>query len=283
MLDELVPPTLPVVVTLGRNRDAQAWLAALPRLIDEVREAFGIRLAAPLHGGSCSWVAPCELPDGTAAVVKIGWPHREMSGEAAALRAWDGRGAVRLLAHDPARHALLLERCSPGRPVTGHPDACRVLRELWEAAPPDGLEELGTVTGEWADLVEERMARIRPPYDPGLVAQGARLLRELPATAPRTVLLHGDCNPGNVLSHGAGWVAIDPKPMTGDPGYDPWPLLQIAGTDPAALADELGLDRDRVAGWCVARYVETALWHAHHGDVPAGAEAMAAAASIAIA
>ncbi|GGM55314.1 aminoglycoside phosphotransferase family protein [Dactylosporangium sucinum] len=280
---ELLPPTLPVVVTLGRNRDARAWLAALPRLIEEVRDAFGIELSAPLHGGSCSWVAPCALPDGTAAVVKIGWPHREMTGEAAALLAWGGRGAVRLLARDPDRHALLLERCVPGQPVAGGDAvriACGVLRELWAAAPPDGLEELGTVAGEWADLVEERMARLRPPYDPGLVAEGAGLLRELPATAQRRVLLHGDFNPGNVLSHGAGWVSIDPKPMTGDPGYDPWPLLQIEGADPVTLAGELGLDRDRVVAWCVARYVETALWHAHHGDVPAGAAAMEAAARV---
>ena len=34
--------------------------------------------------------------------------------ETEALRVWNGIGAVRLLAHAPARHALLLERCVPG-------------------------------------------------------------------------------------------------------------------------------------------------------------------------
>jgi streptomycin 6-kinase len=37
--------------------------------------------------------------------------------EAEALRFWDGHGAVRLLAHDPERKALLLERCLPGTPL----------------------------------------------------------------------------------------------------------------------------------------------------------------------
>ncbi|WP_341273984.1 hypothetical protein [Krasilnikovia cinnamomea] len=101
-MDEMVPDDLPVVTTLGRIAAARPWLAALPALIAEVRERFGVRLGPPWHAGSCSWVAPAELPDGTPAVVKIGWPHREMYGEPVALRRWAGRGAVHLLAHGPS-------------------------------------------------------------------------------------------------------------------------------------------------------------------------------------
>ena len=296
---ELVPATLPVVAELGRIESGRLWLARLPSLIEQVRDEFGLRLSAPLHGGSCSWVAPARLPDGTAVVVKIGWPHREMYGEPAALRLWDGRGAVRLLGHDPGRHALLLERCEPGQPLASSPGTaedrlragCAVLRLLWEAAPPatGAIDDLGAVTAEWADLVEERMARVRPGYDAGLVAEGARLLRDLPGSAAQRVLLHGDFNPGNILScHGGRWLAIDPKPMVGDPAYDPWPLLQqvddpFAQPDPAAtlrrrvglIAEELSLPADRIVQWAVARRVETALWSAHHGDLAAGAAAMA--------
>jgi len=290
-----VPPDLPVVRELSRNADARPWLEALPRLIDEVRDAFSLTLSPPLHGGSCSWVAPATLPGGARVIVKIGWPHPEMYGEADALRRWDGRGAVRLLGHDPARHALLLERCDPGDPLSEDPrpaadrlrTGCAVLRELWSAdgpAPPT-IEPLGRVTAHWAGLVEERFDRLRPPYDPGLIAEGARLLRELPASAPRTATLHGDFNPGNVLAHRGGWVAIDPKPMTGDPAYDLWPLLEqiddpYARSDPARalrdrialLADELELDADRIAAWCVARKVEWALWARHHGRDDEAAE-----------
>jgi streptomycin 6-kinase len=155
--------------------------------------------------------------------VKIGWPHREMYGEPAALRWWGGHGAVRLFAHDPQRHALLLERCEPGDQLATSAgpaeDAlgagCAVLRQLWELPPPvsGAFEDLAAVTEEWAGLVDERMARIKPGYDAGLVAEGTRLLRELPSSAARRVLLHGDFNPGNVLSCGGGrWAAIDPNP-----------------------------------------------------------------------
>ena len=300
-----MPPTLPVVTGLARIESARAWLTELPSLIEQVREAFDLRLSAPLHGGSCSWVAPTELPDGTPAILKIGWPHREMYGEPIALRQWDGRGAVRLLAHDPGRHALLLERCVPGQQLATAAGAAEerlrvgatVLRRLTTAAlPPAGdLEPLAVVTAEWADLLDERMARLRPGFDPGLVAEGARLLRELPASADREVLLHGDFNPGNILATaGRGWLAIDPKPMVGDPAYDPWPLLEqvddpFAHPDPqrvlpdrvALLADELSLDSRRIVWWALARMVEWSLWAVAHGDVAGGAGGMRNARTLA--
>lgn len=292
-----VPPDLPVVLELSHNAGARPWLERLPQLIDEVRDAFGLTLGPPLYGGSCSWVAPAARPDGTAVIVKIGWPHPEMRGEPDALRLWDGRGAVRLLGHDPARHALVLERCDPGDPLStdARPAAdrlrtgCAVLRELWSAPAraTETIEPLAAVTSHWAGLVTERFDRLRPPYDPGLVAEGARLLRELPASAPREVVLHGDFNPGNVLAHDGGWVAIDPKPMIGDPAYDLWPLLEQVD-DPYAhpgpervlrervglLAAELETDASRIVAWCVARKVEWTLWAAHHGRAAEAAEEM---------
>ena len=302
-MSALLPPDLPVLAGLGGVAAAQDWLRELPDLIDEVREEWQLTLSAPLHGGSCSWVAPTTLKDGTHAIVKIGWPHREMYGEPLALRAWAGRSAVRLLEHDPDRHALLLERCEPGTPLTADDRpaderlhaAATVLRDLWQAPVPDGLEDLGAVLAEWADLAEERMARLHPGYDPGLVAYGVDLLRTLPASADRRVMLHGDANPGNFLAaRRRPWLAIDPKPMVGDPAYDPCPLLgqvddPFARDDPAPLvrdriallADALELDADRVAAFCVAREVEYALYEAHHGRVPDGAQAMRVARTIA--
>jgi streptomycin 6-kinase len=296
-----VPPTLPVVRTVSGYPGGPAWLGRLPGLVRELTERWELVPGEPFAGGSASWVAPVRRADGTDAVLKVGWPHREAAGEGEALRLWDGRGAVRLYEHDAERYALLLERCAPGTELgetAGLPAEERllagagVLRELWSAPVPPGtgLEALADVTAGWADLAEERMARLRPPgFDPALVALGVRLLRELPGTAGREVVVHGDLNPGNVLAAGRRpWLAIDAKPMTGDPLYDPWPLVeqidapfgrpvprQVAAARCALVADALGEDAARLQAWAAARRVESALWAvAERRDLEAGAAMM---------
>ena len=59
--------------------------------------------------------------------------------------------------------------------------------------------------------------------------------------------MHGDLNPGNLLAAGGGrWLAIDPKPMRGDPAYDLWPLLEQVD-DPFEHPDPAAVLRERVA------------------------------------
>ncbi|NGN67538.1 phosphotransferase [Streptomyces sp. A7024] len=297
--DLLFPPDLPVLEQMRIHASGRAWLAELPALVAKYREEWSLRLDPPFHGGSCSWVAPARTEDGTHAVFKVTWPHPEAAGEAEALRIWDGRGAVRLLRHDPGHSALLIERCEPGTELgdAEHLPAeerlligAELLRELWSADLPagHGLARVADVCAEWADVVEERMARLRPGYDPGLVSLGARLLRELPASATREVVVHGDFNPGNLLAaERRPWLAIDAKPMAGDPGYDLYPLIEQVDDpyehdDPkrvvadrfTLVADVLGEDRGRLLAWAVARRVETALWAADLGDGEGGGEVM---------
>ncbi|WTU05826.1 aminoglycoside phosphotransferase family protein (plasmid) [Kitasatospora sp. NBC_00070] len=244
-------------------------------------------------------MAPATLPDGSPAVLKVSWPHREAASEAEALCLWAGNGSVRLLQEDPEHHALLLERCIPGHPLRSAFDlstegrllaGAEILRELWQAPLPEhtGFERMANVTAEWADLAEERMERLRPGFDPGLVAHGIRLLRELPATASRQVVVRGDFNPGNVIAASRRpWLAIDAKPMIGDPAYDPWPLVKqidgpLACADPhselaerlALIADALAEDAGRLQAWGIARRVESALCLAADGDAQASHHAM---------
>ena len=68
--------------------------------------------------------------DGAPAVIKLQFPDRESEHEADALEVWDGNGAVRLLARDDERRALLLERLQPGTPLSGHDGALEVILGL---------------------------------------------------------------------------------------------------------------------------------------------------------
>ena len=153
------------------------------------------------------------------------------------------------------------------------------------AEPPVGVAELATVCAQWADLVEERYApyagELGAAADPGLVRQGAALPRQLPSSAARWVLLHGDFNPGNVLTATRRpWLAIGPHPVVGDPGWAPLPLIeQVPGELPLprrlSLTEELTGERPaRVAAWALVRTVEYALWSADGGDVEGASGAL---------
>ncbi|PFG38262.1 streptomycin 6-kinase [Georgenia soli] len=291
-----VPPGLGRQV--GSTDDGAAWLRRLPALVDRARTRWGLRLGEPFPSGVAGWTAPARTRDGEDAVVKIVFPHDEAAGEPAALRLWSGRGGPELLDHDAEAWTLLLRRVRPGHGLEQDrallerrvEDRLAVAGELLghlHAATPgaagaaDGLAPLTAYAERLAVLVRERAQRHGAALgaDPGLVAEAAALLEELPATAGSAVVLHGDYNPGNLLADDSTgtrtWVAIDPKPMLGDPAFDPWPLLTQVG-DPfreASAAGVLrarsrivcaaaGLDASRVAAWAMARAVESALWRA---------------------
>jgi streptomycin 6-kinase len=307
MVAALFPASLPVYATAGDTAAGRAWLDRLPALAAAVSEDWSLRLLPPYPGGMCSWVAPVIRADGRAAVLKLSWPHREASGEAAGLRAWAGRGAVRLLAHDAGRHALLLECCEPGTSLAAAHDmpasrrlriATELLAGLWPAklpTAPHGIEPLSAVMNWWADLLDERRRRVVTGYDPGLLAHGSGLLRELPPSATREVLLHGDFHPGNILAAGrAPWLCIDPKPMIGDPAFDPVPLIEQVddpyqqrdparelGRRAASAGGQLGVPADRILAWALARNVEYAMSCADGGDIELAGEAIANARTVA--
>ena len=67
------------------------------------------------------------------------------------------------------------------------------------------------------------------------------------------------------------WLAIDPKPLCGDPGFDILPVLhdRFAPTDTLLrfdlMVEVLGLDRARATAWTLARTLQNALWEVEDG------------------
>ncbi|GAB3206957.1 streptomycin 6-kinase [Marinactinospora thermotolerans DSM 45154] len=299
------PPPARVRATVATLPGGPAWLAELPALLERLCAEWGLRPDRPFDGGSCSWTAPVTTAEGGRAVIKVPFPHREARGEATGLRLWDGAGAVRLYRADEDSGALLIELCAPGDPLSdagGRPEetltaGAATLRSLWEHAPGErpGLERIDDVAAEWAPLLRERAHRHRGLLDGALAEHAAGLLETLPATAARRVVVHGDFNPGNVLrARRAPWLAIDPKPMSGDPCYDPWPLLMqidppMGAADPgrrlrsrlALVADVLGQPAERIAAWAFARSTESAYELLDRGLGDAAEEEITAARALA--
>jgi streptomycin 6-kinase len=243
--------------------------------VAECAAQWDLRLGAPFEPATVSWVAPAGRPDGTPAVLKINFPEAESEHEAAALAHWGGAGAVRLLGADGERHAVLVERCEPGTPLWAVGDeeqanaiAATVLRALWAAPPPAGapFRPLAAEARRWADELPARWDRHGRPFARALLDAAVGWIGELVATPGPAVVLHQDLHGGNVLRAArAPWLAIDPKPLVGEPAFDLASLLRDRrpelAADPAPvrrvrrrldqLAGELAVDRERARRWGV--------------------------------
>jgi streptomycin 6-kinase len=251
--------------------DGAEWLRDLPKLVEGCVHDWQLTLGAPFEPGSVAWVAPAELPDGRRAVLKVNFPDMESAHEADALAFWASSGAVRLLAHDRKRRALLLERCEPGGQLWGIEDeesAYRisggVFRELWRPAPADGCFRALTEDAQrWARELPVRWERHGRPCSRSLLDEAVALSIELAQSQPDLVLCHQDAHGGNMLSAGGRWLVIDPKPLIGERAFDlasslrdrrdtllrsPRPQRVVARRLDQYVS-ELGVDRARARGW----------------------------------
>lgn len=240
-----------------------AWLPRVPELVTQCCKEWGLQLGEPYPQGAAGYAVRAELPDGTPAVLKLSNPHRESAQEADALERWNGDGAVRLLARDDERQALLLERCEPGTFLSERPagEALEVLIGLLPRLSKGG-DGFRTLAGEaelWVGEIE-REARDERLKD---VALG--YLRELVPTQGELVLVHQDLHGENVLAaQREPWLVIDPKPLAAERELAAAPIVrsfELGHTRRDVLhrldrlSSELGLDRERVRGWTVAQTV----------------------------
>jgi streptomycin 6-kinase len=266
--------TLPdgVLGMAGRGGEWADWVDSLPRMADELMTAWEVQLdGLPMHG-FCALVLPVTGQDGPAAL-KISFPDDETEHEHLALRRWDGRGAVRLVRADPRRRAMLLERLSlDNLDTVDVQTACEVVAGLYAQlhVPATGqFPRLSDWTRRWRDLLA--VLPTDAPLPRRLVVQAATIARDL-ADDPGTdgTLLHGDLHHLNVLAaERQPWLAIDPKPISGDPHLEPAPMLwnlweEALETGDAraeirrrfhTLVDVAGLDEDRARAWMVLRLV----------------------------
>jgi streptomycin 6-kinase len=245
-------------------------VSAHDRLLQEVVGEWDLRADGPVRTVPRASVA-VRTAEGQPALLEHapdGSPHEHL-----ALRAWDGQGAVRLLRADPRRHLLLTERTDPD-------DDLRTL-DAWEACTQVGSlhavlhrpplpqpPRLADLVGKWSEDLDLPAVPVAVPrrfleqvrsWTPGLVD---------PAEA-EPALLHGDLRPATVRATGERrWVAVAPRPVTGDPAYEVAAVLRRwEGAEASedlrgdllerfyAVVDAAGLDEDRARAWVVVRTV----------------------------
>ena len=253
-----------------RGPDWATWVDHLPSLLQRLYDDWELRPDGWIMHGYCAVVVPVVSADGRA-MLKVSFPAEESEHEHLALSRWAGRGAVPLLRADPHRRAMLLEALRDiSLEEAWDIEACTVVGELYGQLHVPATDRLRLLTD--AVVGEAALVAALPrsaPLPRRLVEQAVSLVRDFASDPASTgTLLHTDLHYGNVLlSETGAWVAIDPKPLSGDPHYEVAPMLwnrfeELQGDVRGgvrrrfhAIVDVAGLDEDRARDWVVVRMV----------------------------
>jgi len=285
-MNTLIPESFSAMVA-GRAPEPQIsgdeWLLQLPRLVEASLADWDLTLDGdPMHG-VCALVLPVRLRDDSTGVLKVTWPHADAEHEHLALQHWGGRGAVRLLAANPGRSTMLLERLDGGRDLQEVPidEACQVIGGLLRQLDHRALPQLSRLSAESARLVERLDSA--PPAIPRRFVEHARaVLSDLMTDdAIDSCMVHTDLHYWNVLAADRQpWLAIDPKPLAADPAFAVTPALWNRWDEAvhsgdlrrhlrrrlSIICDAAGLDEERARSWSIVREVQMALWAARDDD-----------------
>ena len=262
--------------TIVREGEAgRRWIAALPGRVAALCTRWGLAVDGPVLHGYLGLAVPVRRGD-EACVLKVSWIEEATRDEAAALAAWGGQGAARLLAVAPAQGALLLERLDYRRSLNDVGIAAalgiagRLLRRLAIPAPA-GFRRLPAWAAETARTLPARWEQSGRPLPCAWLDQARDLAIQLGGACTQTLLVNYDLHYADVLaSRREPWLAVDPKVLVGDPEFGVAQLLwtrleDIEGQGGladhfAVLTEAAALDPALARGWTLVRCVDYWLW-----------------------
>jgi streptomycin 6-kinase len=280
----VVPAELADLHQKYSGESGRAWISALPALAAMCIDHWQLQIDGVSAFGAVALIIPVARRDGSKAMLKLQPVDDETGGEPAALQAWAGRGAVRLLEHEAGSGAMLLERLDAARDLTVVEDdlaAARIIAELLvqlnSVRAPAGMRRLSDIAAATLAEAPDAVRLAGDADERRLLSECATRLDAMTTDPIEDRLLHWDLHYFNVLCTLDGsqrWTAIDPKPLSGDSGFELMPalwnrwgdLIQTGDLTRALLrrfdvmTEVMALDRSRAATWTLARVLQNAVW-----------------------
>lgn len=259
------------------------WLTDLPYIVNNLAMAWRLSGLKPVDNLSYNYVLS-GFQEGQPVILKLGLDIRDLNTEAAALKAFEGCGAVKIL--NQTAGALLLELATPGHSLKqffpNHDDEAIVIAS--EAIRK--LHKIPKINLKGFPTINDRLNSLETDYEIlGQYLPKARALRDgLLNTMNSPILLHGDLHHDNILAHGNEWKIIDPKGVIGELAYEVGcfirnpieagcfirhPTSELLNSSNALpiitnridnFAKQLNLDTDRILKWCFVQAVLATAW-----------------------
>ncbi len=269
-----VPATFATATVIREGDAGRQWIDTLPSLVEDLCQHWKLLIDGPVMHGYLGLVIPVRRAE-ESCVLKVSWTDKATSQEAMALSAWNGQGAVRLLASLPSLGAMLLERLDHRRSlsdveiaeaveITGH-----LLRRLAIPAP-SGFRSLRSVSQDLCHQIKSRWEQSARPIPKRWIEQACELAVQL-GKKSTNLLVNYDLHYADVLSgEREPWLAVDPKVVTGDLEFGIAQLLWCRLEDIDAqggldrhfhlLIEAAACDPVRARSWTLVRCVDYWLW-----------------------
>lgn len=232
--------------------------------------------------------------NGRPAMLKISHVAEEQAG-GLLMAWWSGAGAALVLAHDG--EALLMERAQGSGSLAQmvkcarDDEATRILCAVAAHLHAPRAKPLPTLIPltQWFEALWRGAAA-----HGGILELCATTARDLLANPRDVSVLHGDIHHGNVLDFGpSGWLAIDPKGLYGERGFDYANIFCNPDGKSAlapgcfdrrveVVAKASGIDRRRLLQWILAWTGLSATWMLEDDEEPVIALGVAKLAVLAL-
>ncbi len=203
----IVPAELAELHEKYSGEAGRLWIAGLPAMAVAAMDRWELVGDGQVASGAVALIIPVARRDGSKAVLKLQPVDDETGGEPAALRAWAGRGAVRLLEHDPSSGAMLLERLDASRDLNTMEDdlaaaqiIAKLLVQLNSVPAPAGMRHLRDVAAATLAGAPEAIQLVEDPDERRLLINCTAGLQELITDRIENRLLHWDLHYFNTLS-----------------------------------------------------------------------------------
>jgi streptomycin 6-kinase len=243
----------------------ESWLDELPGVVGSLAREWSVMIGASLAGGHAALVVEVTLADGTAAVLKIGVPGRDIRQEATVLRLANGAGCADIVADPVSRHTLL----------------CEAAVRLWHPiGPGTDLPTGAKLAEQYADRQPRLWEQAGRPYSPATVADALDCMnrRRLAHDDRSAVLVHGDIHEMNALQASDGsYKLVDPAGARAEPACDLGTIVRCnpdLGDDLWArteqLASRTGVDATAIWEWGTIHRVVSGVYACSIGFQPFG-------------